>query len=375
MKWRTIGIIAVLAAAGAGAALWAGRPKPIVVEVVEVGRGVVAETVTNTRAGTGKACQRAKLAPPGGGQIARLPVKKGDHVQAGQVLLELWNDDIRAELAVTERDAAAARARRDEACISARVARRESDRLASLVERKLVSAELADRAAGEAEAREAACQAAAEQTRVSQARIDAARARLEKTLLRAPFAGTVAEINGEIGEFVTPSPVGIPTPPAVDVVDTSCLYISAPIDEVDAPRVREGMPARVTLDAFRDRSFPAHVRRVAPYVIDLEKQARTVEIEAEIDDAGDALLLPGYSADVEVILAERDGVLRIPTRSLVEGKRVYVLEDGRVRSRDVTTGIGNWEYTEITGGLEAGAQVVLSVDREGLADGVPAVAR
>ena len=375
MKWRTIGIIAVLAATAVGAALWAGRTKPIVVETVEAGRGVVAETVTNTRAGTVKACQRAKLAPPGGGQIARLPVKKGDRVAAGQVLLELWNDDIRAELAVTERDAAAARARRDEACISARVARRESNRLASLVERKLVSAELADRAAGEAEAREAACQAAAEQIRVSQARIDAARARLEKTLLRAPFAGTVAEINGEIGEFVTPSPVGIPTPPAVDVVDTSCLYITAPIDEVDAPRVRQDLPARVTLDAFRDRSFPAHVRRVAPYVLDLEKQARTVEVEAEIDDVGDALLLPGYSADVEVILAERKDVLRIPTRALVEGKRVYVLEDGTVRARDVQTGIGNWEYTEITGGLDAGAQVVVSVDREGLADGVPAAAR
>ena len=375
MRWRTVGILAALAVAGAGAALWAGRSKPIVVEVVDAGRGTVAETVTNTRAGTVKACQRAKLAPPGGGQIARLPVKKGDHVQAGQVLLELWNDDIRAELAVTERDAAAARALRDEACVSARVARRESNRLASLVERKLVSAELADRAAGEAEAREAGCRAAAEQTRVSQARIDAARARLEKTQLKAPFAGTVAEINGEIGEFVTPSPVGIPTPPAVDVVDTSCLYITAPIDEVDAPRVREGMPARVTLDAFRDRSFPAHVRRVAPYVLDVEKQARTVEVEAEIDDVGDALLLPGYSADVEVILAERADVLRIPTRALVEGKRVYTLEDGRVRAREVQTGVGNWEYTEITGGLDAGARVILSVDREGLADGAAAVAR
>jgi len=375
MKWRTVGILAALAVAGAGVALWAGRSKPIVVEVVDAGRGTVAETVTNTRAGTVKACQRAKLAPPGGGQIARLPVKKGDHVQAGQVLLELWNDDIRAELAVTERDAAAARAMRDEACVSARVARRESNRLASLVERKLVSAELADRAAGEAEAREAGCRAAAEQTHVSEARIDAARARLEKTQLKAPFAGTVAEINGEIGEFVTPSPVGIPTPPAVDVVDTSCLYITAPIDEVDAPRVREGMPARVTLDAFRDRSFPAHVRRVAPYVLDVEKQARTVEVEAEIDDVGDALLLPGYSADVEVILAERADVLRIPTRALVEGKRVYVLEDGRVRAREVQTGVGNWEYTEITGGLDAGARVILSVDREGLADGVAAVAR
>ena len=375
MKWRTIGILAGLAAAGVGTALWLGRPEPIPVEVVEVGRGTVAETVTNTRAGTVKACQRAKLAPPAGGQIAKLPVKKGDRVEAGQVLLELWNDDIRAQLAVTERDAAAARARREEACVSAKVARRESNRLASLVERKLVSTELAERAEGEADARDAACRAAAEQVRVSESRIDAARATLERTLLRAPFAGTVAEINGEIGEFVTPSPVGIPTPPAVDVVDTSCIYITAPIDEVDAPRVREGMPARVTLDAFRDRSFKAHVRRVAPYVIDTEKQARTVEVEAEIDELGDALLLPGYSADVEVILAERADVLRVPTRALIEGKRVYVLEDGTVRSRDVTTGIGNWEYTEVTAGIDAGARVVVSIDREGLADGVPAVAR
>jgi HlyD family secretion protein len=375
MKWRTIGILAGLGVVGIGATLWLGRPEPITVEVVEVGRGTVAETVTNTRAGTVKACQRAKLAPPAGGQIARLPVKKGDRVEAGQVLLELWNDDIRAQLAVTERDAAAARARREEACVSARVARRESNRLASLVERKLVSTELAERAEGEADAREAACRAAAEQVRVSESRIDAARATLERTLLRAPFAGTVAEINGEIGEFVTPSPVGIPTPPAVDVVDTSCIYITAPIDEVDAPRVREGMPARVTLDAFRDRSFKAHVRRVAPYVIDTEKQARTVEVEAEIDELGDALLLPGYSADVEVILAERADVLRVPTRALIEGKRIYVLEDGIVHSRDVTTGIGNWEYTEVTVGLDAGARVVVSIDREGLADGVPAVAR
>ena len=375
MKWRTLGILAVLAATGAAAVLWFGRAKPIDVEVMEAGRGSVAEAVTNTRAGTVKACQRAKLAPPAGGQIARLPVKKGDRVEPGQLLLELWNDDIRAELSVTERDAAAVKARREEACVSARVARRESDRLKTLVARKLVSAELADRAAGEAEAREAACHAAAEQVRVSLARIEAAQARLERTRLRAPFAGTVAEINGEIGEFVTPSPVGIPTPPAVDIVDTSCIYITAPIDEVDAPRVREGMPARVTLDAFRERSFKAHVRRVAPYVLDAEKQARTVEVEAEIDEIGDALLLPGYSADVEVILAERADVLRIPTRALVEGMRVYVLEDGRIRAREVTTGIGNWEYTEITGGIEAGANVVVSVDREGLADGVPAVAR
>lgn len=375
MKWRALAVTAAVVAAVAGAAAWFGRAKPIEVETVEVERGTVAETVTNTRAGTVKACQRAKLAPPSGGQIARLPVKKGDRVEKGQVLLELWNDDVRAELAVAERDAAAARARRDEACVGAKVARRESERFAQLVERKLVSVELAERAAGEADSRDAACRAGGEQFLVSQARIDAARAALERTMLRAPFAGTVAEINGEIGEFVTPSPIGIPTPPAVDVVDNSCIYITAPIDEVDAPRVREGMPARVTLDAFKDRVFPAHVRRVAPYVLDVEKQARTVEVEAGIDERGDAVLLPGYSADVEVILAEHEDVLRIPTRAMIEGGRVYVLEGGRVRTVQIETGIGNWEWTEVARGLEAGQRVIVSIDREGLADGVEAVSK
>jgi HlyD family secretion protein len=375
MKWRAAAIAVAVIGIGVAAVAWLGRPKPVEVETVEVTRGKVDQTVTNTRAGTVKACQRAKLAPPMGGQIARLPVKKGDHVERGQVLLELWNDDIRAELQLARKDAAASRALRDQACISAKVARRESDRLASLVERKLVSVELAERAAGEAEAGEAACRAAGEQVLVGQARIDAASARLERTLLRAPFAGIVAEINGELGEFVTPSPIGIATPPAVDVVDSSCIYITAPIDEVDAPRVRTGMPARVTLDAFKDRSFRAHVRRVAPYVLELEKQARTVEVEAEIDDRDDALLLPGYSADLEVILAERPDVLRVPTRALIEGDRVFVLEDGRVHERKVTTGIGNWEYTEVTQGLAAGDRVVVSVDREGLKDGAEAVAK
>jgi HlyD family secretion protein len=238
----------------------------------------------------------------------------------------------------------------------------------------LVAQDVADKAEGQATSSEAACRAAKEATSVSLARVDAAQASLERTLLRAPFAGTIAEINGELGEFVTPSPVGIPTPPAVDVVDTSCIYVTAPIDEVDAPRIRAGMPARVSLDAFRGRVFPAHVRRVAPYVLDLEKQARTVEVEAELEHTSDVELLPGYSADVEVVLDERDDVLRVPTRAVIERKRVYLFEpkEQRVVLRDIKLGLGNWEYTEVLEGLQAGDQVVTSVDREGLKDGVAA---
>ncbi len=369
------GIVAAGVVAVIGAWLaYSMRPKPIAVETVAAERGLVAETVTNTRAGTIKACQRAKLAPPMGGQIERLPVKKGDRVQRGQLLLELWNDDVRAQLQLAERDAVASKARAEQACVTAQLARRESDRASRLLEQGLVAVDAADRARGEAESNEAACRAAMENTKVAQARVDQAQATLERTLLRAPFAGIVAEINGELGEFVTPSPVGIPTLPAVDVVDISCIYVTAPIDEVDAPRIRAGMQARVTLDAFRGRKFPAHVRRVAPYVLDVEKQARTVEIEAELEKEAGAGLLPGYSADVEVVVEERADALRIPTRALIEGKRVYVLDPvtGRLAQRTVKKGLSNWESTEILDGLKAGEQVVTSTDRKGLADGVPA---
>jgi HlyD family secretion protein len=374
MKRRSLYIAGVVILAAVAIAVLASRPEPVTVETATVSRGLVADTVTNTRAGTIKACQRARLAPPSGGQIAKLPVKKGDRVQPGQVLLELWNDDVRAALSLAERDAVAMRARAEEACVAATVAKRESERLVTLVERSLVSIDAADRAKGDADSREAGCRASTQNIKVAEARIEQAKASMERTLLRSPFAGIVAEINGEIGEFVTPSPVGIPTPPAVDVVDTSCIYVTAPIDEVDAPRIREGMPARVSLDAFRDRTFAARVRRVAPYVLDVEKQARTVEIEAELQDIQTATLLPGYSADVEVILQERQEVLRIPTRALIDGKRVLVYDpaDQRVHARDVQTGLRNWEFVEVTGGLAEGDAVITTVDREGLVDGARA---
>ena len=131
----------------------------------------------------------------------------------------------------------------------------------------------------------------------------AARATQKRTVLRAPFAGVVARITGEVGEFTTPSPPGIPTPPAVDLIDDSCLYVTAPIDEVDVARVRVGQRASITIDAIPGRRFPGRVRRVAPYVVDFEKQARTVDVEMEFLNPEDVkALLVGYSADAEIIL-------------------------------------------------------------------------
>lgn len=377
MSGRRIRILLVLAIVAAGLVLlwFFSRPKPLSVAVAEVRRGAVLATVANTRAGTVDACNRARLSPPMGGQIARLPVKEGGRVEKGDVLLELWNQDQRAQVSQAERDAVAARSRTRQACVTATVAEKNAGRIRELRKQSLVSQGEMEKAVGEADAQAAGCDAARDQEKVSQARIDVARAELERTILRAPFAGVVAEINGEVGEFVTPSPVGIPTPPTVDLVDGSCLYISAPIDEVDAPAVRAGMKASISLDAFPGRRFPGFVRRVAPYVLDAEKQARTVEIEAEIENPEKYNLLPGYSADVEVILDNRENVLRIPSQALIEGKRALVLNvaTGRLEARPIERGVANWEFTEIRKGLTEGDLVVTSVDREGVADGAAAV--
>ncbi|NIP71734.1 MAG: efflux RND transporter periplasmic adaptor subunit [Gammaproteobacteria bacterium] len=363
----------ILLGALIGAGTWyLSRPEPVEVRAKTVDRGPVEATVANTRAGTVEACRRARLAPAIGGQIAELPVREGDYVQRAQILLELWNDDLAAELQLAQQEAKAAAARAEQACVSADVAQREADRLTKLQARGLASEEATERAVGQAKSSRAACAASRASIGVSRARVAVAQAALERTRLRAPFEGTVAEINGELGEFATPSPVGIPTLPAVDLVDTTCLYVKAPIDEVDAPAIRAGMPARISLDAFPERHFDGTVRRVAPYVLDVEKQARTVDVEAEFAESHAVEnLLPGYSADVEIVLDRKDSVVRVPTEAVQEGSRVLVYrpQDRTLAERTITPGLSNWVYTEVRAGLEPGDRVITSVDREGVRPG------
>jgi HlyD family secretion protein len=368
-KWIVLAII------GAAAVAWyfaTQRPNPLQVSAVQVTRGDVIASVTNTRAGTVDACRRAGIAPATGGSIVNLYVSDGEEVKAGQLLLELWNADHKAQVLVAERDAIASQSVSRQACVTAKVAKQTADRLVSLSERKVASQDEVERAVGEAESAAAACEASKAATRVREASVELARATLERTQLRAPFDGVIAEINGELGEFVTPSPVGVATLPTVDLIDNSCLFIRAPIDEVDAPNVRAGLKAWITLDAFQDRKFSGTVRRVAPYVLDIEKQSRTVDVEAVIDDPDMQVLLPGYSADVQVILDQRQDVLYVPTSAILDDSAVYLIPEGggRLEKRSIKVGLSNWEITEVLSGLKEGDFVVKSVDREGVADGV-----
>lgn len=370
LRWT---LIILVVAAVAAALWWISRPEPVPVTVRSVERGTVETTVANTRAGTITACRRARLSPSAGGQIAVLPVKEGDKVKQGDLLLELWNQDLVAEAELANREAESAKASARATCLTADEALRNARRQKSLLSRKLVSEETVDAAETLAKSRAAECEAAQMSARVREAQVGVVQANLAKTRLLAPFNGVVAEINGELNEYVTPSPPGIPTVPAIDLIDNSCFYVAAPIDEVDVSGVTRALPARITLDAFGTRQFAGQVRRIGDYVVDVEKQARTVEVEVAFDNPAEyQRLLAGYSADVEIILDVRKDVLRIPSEAILENNQVFVfLPDAKtVEKRTVRIGAHNWNFSEVLDGLNAGEMLVTNPDTEGLADGV-----
>jgi len=364
-KWfRRIVLVVFLVAIAAALRWTVFKPDPVPVTIFIVAVGRVEEIVANSKAGTVKTRLRATLSTEIGGLVQELPVREGDRVEKGEILLRLADSDYRAKLTLRQRALDTARFGKSEACTNAEQAERDLVRYLRLAREEVVSEELLDNVQSRRDAAVAGCDGARARELEAAAALDLARVNLAKTVLRAPFAGVVAEVSAEEGEWITPSPPGLPIPPVVEILDNEAIYISAPLDEVDVGRVRAGRPVRITLDAYPGQSFDGEVTRVAPYIMDIEEQNRTFEIEVEfVDQEFAGGLLPGASADVEVILDAAEDVLRIPSYALIEGARALVLRDGFLEEVQIEAGLKNWQFTEIREGLQEGDEVVVSLDR------------
>jgi HlyD family secretion protein len=340
------------------------RPAPVPVSVYRVNRGRVEETVVNSRAGTVESRLRSRMSPGLSGLVAEIPVKKGEAVKRGQVLLTLDAGELAPQVTLAERSLSAARAGSHEACLAAEQAERDRERSEALAAEGLLAEQAREQARTHAEQARAACEAAGERAKEAEAALNAARATLAKSVMTAPFDGIVLDVTTEVGEWITPSPPGVFIPPVIDLIDPTSLYVSAPVDEADVSRVRLALPVRITLDAFPGRSFAGVLTHVSSFVETQQEQNRTLTVEAVFTE-GDlpANLLPGLSADLEIILAQRDDVLRIPTYAILEGDRVLVVRGDRLEERKITAGLKNWAFTEIAGGIQAGDRVVVSLDR------------
>ena len=358
-------LVIILVVAAVALRLTVFRPRPLAVESVAAAYGPVQDAVTNSESGTVKVRTRARLSIERAGTVVALPYREGATVARGAPLLVLDSTS-----AVAQRDAAA---RNLEAAKAAHESAHASELLAAQLlgrTRELQARGLAAQAAlDEARARADAARA---DLALTSARVESARAALRlavddlsHTMLLAPFAGVIARRDVDLGESVVPQQV------VIELFDPGRPFVSCPIDERDAGRLREGLPARVTIETYPGTSWSGRVRWVAPLVEEAREQNRTLTVEIDLDPgAGLPELRPGLTADAEIVLARRARALRIPAAALLEGGRVLAIRNGRVQSRRVTTGLKDWDWVEITHGLAPGERVITSLDRPGLKPGV-----
>ncbi|MCP5524944.1 MAG: efflux RND transporter periplasmic adaptor subunit [Verrucomicrobiales bacterium] len=374
-RWlKLLLVLALLAVTGMLARYTLFRPAVVPVTVFLAGTGRVEDTVVNSRAGTVESRKRAGMSPGISGLVVEIPARKGARVRQGEVLLRLDDSEHKARVQLAENSLAAARSAAEQARQEAQLADYLWQRTDTLARDKVVSETRVEEDRTRALIGKSAATAAEARIQEAASSLEVARATLAKTVITAPFDGIVLDVTTEVGEWISPSPPGVFIPPVIDLIDPDALYVSAPIDEADVERIRVGLPVRITLDAFRGQSFDGTLSYASSYVETRQEQNRTLRVEAVFRQTElPANLLPGLSADLEVILEARDNVLRVPTYALLEGGRVLVLEDGVLAERTVTTGLRNWSFTEIDSGLSAGDPVVVSLDRSEVKAGARAV--
>lgn len=345
------------------------RPRPIEVEVAIVGRGTVEDAVTNSQAGTVKARLRARVGAERAGRVAAIPHREGSRVRSGEPLLLLDASTAHTQLEVARRDLEAAHAAAEAAQAAATLARQQHERTATLFQSGVLSRSEMDQSKSRLESADAELSGAQARQKGASSAVRLGQNELDHLRVLAPFDGIVSQRLVEVGESV------VPGQPVMEVVGLDRLYVSAPLDEIDIGRVREGLPARVTLDPYRGRVWQGVVDRVSPVVNDVKEQNRTLDVEVEMrPDPTAPQPKPGTSADVEIILARRDSVLRVPTNAVIESKRVLVIENGAAVAKEVKTGLKNWDWTEVVDGLAQGAAVITSLEKQGVKAGARVVA-
>jgi len=405
MKW--LAVLAVLGG-GAFALTMFARPAPLKVSVRKVERRTILDTVSGVATGVVEPTKRVSVQPETMARVKEVRVRRGDRVAAGDVLVTLDTTDIeeqvtalRAAIPVLEARVRQARARATQLDTERERAKRLFD-AGSLPGQQMDNAKAGhDLSVLDGEA----VGAAMRQARVN---LDLASATLRKTEVKAPFAGVVLDVTAEVGETVgglglsglggggasAAASSGVTGASAasllasagsstqgrgvVDLADDTDMFVSVDADETDFWKVKAGQPATLTVDALGKKKLDGTVAEVYPYVSRALDQNRTVRIKVRLGDAARGAVLPGMSANVEIVASRRDGVLAIPTQCVLTrpAAKVVMKVDGEVlRETTVTTAVGNWEWTAIEGGVAEGDVVAVPPGDAKLEDGMKVVVR
>ena len=306
------------------------------VEASEVLRGKIEEMVSAP--GEIRAKEERKINAEVTAEVIKLLVEEGDWVKEGQILVKL---DSTEQFAAYQRAQANVGAQRADLEFKKEQMRRKKE----LYEKGLISRENFDNIATDVELA---------QSNLENARTELGRARrsLERTIIRSPIPGTVMDINKEEGEVVVAGTMHNPGSVLLTVSDLEEMEMVADVNESEIPLVSIKDTTRITVDAFPDTTFIG----IVYYKANMPKAATSevVEFEVEISMPRHPGLLPGMSANCEIITAKKDSVLRVPLQSLVSKEKknaVYKIENNKAKFIEVKTGITEGKWVEIKEGL------------------------
>ena len=196
----------------------------------------------------------------------------------------------------------------------------------------------------------------------AQAQLALAQKNLQYAVIPAPIDGFVTERTADLGEYVSPQQK------VATIVRTNPLRIRIDIPEQAIREAKVGQSVSITTSAWPDKNFAGRVARIAPNV---SAQSRTLTVEAEIENSGNALK-PGQFATVRILQERAEPAVLIPARAVLNEagvNRVYVIKDGHAEQRLVQTGQTEGDLIEIKNGVAADEQVATS-NLQQLTDGI-----
>jgi HlyD family secretion protein len=390
-------LVLVLAAASAGGWYWyhgRGADGEVRYRTAKVQRGNIAALVAAS--GTLNAVATVQVGSQISGQVKDIYADFNSAVKKDQVIaridpstFELRANQARADLdaadsavAVARSGQAAAQAEAGHVRVMLLDAQRDFERKKTLAQKNFISGAELDKARAlldgtreqlkSVEARhkvsEAQVSSALAVVRQRQSLLRQAQVDLERTIIRAPVDGTVILRNVDAGQTVAASrPAQVLFTIAQDLRD---MQVEAAIDEADVGRLRVGLGASFSVDAFPRRSFSGEIRQIRKSPTNVQNAVRyTVVISAANPDFA---LLPGMTANVRVTVDSRSRVLKLPNAALrfhpagtqAAAGRVWTLREGEPTPVEVRLGLTDGTSTElIAGALAEGAEVIVGVGK------------
>ena len=376
-----------------------GTPAPVAVEVTTA--AAIKRDLPRFFEATGSLAgdEQTDVAPQTAGKVVTVGVDIGSYVKRGQMLVQLDADELklRVDQAAAQVEQAKAAVRQAEEKIGLRsgqsfdpnrvadvaaakvtldLAEKNLQRADKLIESGDVSRSYYDEqrarrdqlkeqyevALAQARQNYAAVDVSRTNVANAQAQLALARKSLSYAVIPAPIDGFVTERTADVGEYVSPEQK------VATIVRTNPLRIRIDVPEQAIPEVKVGQSVSVTTSAWPDKNFAGRIARIAPNV---SSTSRTLTVEAEIDNSGNALK-PGQFATVRILQERSAPAVLVPARAVVTEagvSRVFVIKNGHAEQRLVQTGQTEGDLIEVKNGITADEQVATS-GLERLSDGI-----